>query len=459
MSNYGRSHYSPTTLAFPTLKIGRIRVIQQIPVCALDSISLAMALKIRMATLRRASVLSPVMTLAAFYTPMRHIYDNWVTFITEGIKEDENLATWTNNSDHNIEFFGQHVPNEHSFATIPAHSFRPYNKIWNRYFRLPTDDHARGALGSEGGLAGAGYGVIGDDDLLADDADTLKYGYPACQLPTVWNSGIHNYSVNESDRDVPTTGNVLDVVALQQIKARYGSLQERAFFAATDRYTDIMKAVYGTKTSHINIDADERSELLSMSDNYLGSQDTPIVDTSSAGKSTGQGYGEMMFGFPKKFFPEHGIITIMAVLRYPQIMTGETNPIMSKANPSYKELANDPRIMGNEPPEVLNPIDWFTQIAAFTSGDWGTVPFGQQFRTLPQGIVDSSYDELDGFPFLDASSLVRARNVFYCDPSSYDKIFQAPNQLGHAQVATENQWSIERLTPEAMDSIFVGANK
>ena len=457
MSSYGRSHYSPTTLAFPTMKIGRIRVIQQIPVAALDSISLAMAIKIKMATLRRASVLSPVMTLAAFYTPMRHVYDNWVDFITQGINEDQDLAGWTNRTQHNIEFFGQLVPNSTSFSTIPAHAFRPYNKIWNRYFRLPTDDD--GDLGGNGALRNQGYGVIGDDDLLATDADTLKYGYPACQLPTVWNSAIQNYAVDSHERNVPTTGNVLDVVALQQIKARYGSLQEREFFASTDRYTDIMKAVYGTKTSHINIDADQRSELLSMSDNYLGSADTPIVDTSSAGKMTGQAAGEMMFGFPKKFFPEHGVITVLAVLRYPQIVTGEVNPIMKLTNSSYKELANDPRIMGNEPPEILNPLKWFSHIAGFGSNNWGTVPYGQEWRTLPQGIVDTSYDELDGFPFLGAESLESGRNVFYCDPSIYDKIFMAPNQLGHAQVATENQWSIERLTPEAMDSIFVGANK
>ena len=453
MSNYGRSHYSPTTLTFPTGKIGRIRVIQQIPVSALDSISLAMAIKVRMATLRRASVLSPVMTLAAFYTPMRHIYSNWITFITEGIKEDETLASWTNRTGKPIEFFGQYVPANGSLATLPAHSFLPYNKIWNRYFRLPTDED-----GTLGNTSNRGYGIIGDNDLLATDKDTLKYGYPACQLPTVWNSGLQNYDVTDGDRDVPTSGNVLDVVALQQIKARYGSLQERAFFAATDRYTDIMKAVYGTKTSHINIDADERSELLSMSDNYLGSADTPIVDTSSAGKSTGQSQGEMMFGFPKKFFPEHGIITIMAVLRYPQVIQGEVNPLMKKANPSYKELSNDPRIMGNEPPTGLNSFDWFSASTGSFS-TWGTVPFGQEWRTLPQGIVDSSYDELDGFPFLGPQEVGKLRNIFYCDPSSYDSIFMAPNQLGHFQMATENQWSIERLTPEAMDSIFVGANK
>ena len=452
MSSYSRQHYSPTTLTFPTLKIGRIRVIQQIPVSALDSISLAMAIKVKMATLRRASVLSPVMTLAAFYSPMRHLYDNWTTFITEGINEDENLATWVNRQTNPIEFLGQYIPNSGTEATVPAHTFRPYNKIWNRYFKLPSDDGSL-IFGTDG------YGEIAEDSLLDADKDTLKYGYPACQLPAVWNSGILNYDVADSERDVPTTGNRLDVTELQQVKAKYGSLMEREFFAKTDRYTDIMKAIYGTKTSHINIDADERPELLSMSDNYLGSADTPIVDQSGAGKSTGQSAGEMMFGFPKKFFPEHGIISVVCVLRYPQIVVGEVNPLMRLGNPSYKALANDPRIMGNEPPEQLIAQHYFSKRDTIYNGNWGQVPFGQPWRTLPQGIVDSSYDELDGFPFLGEGNLTRAQNIFYCDPSQYDKIFMAPNQLGHAQMATENQWSIERLTPDAMDSIFVGANK
>ena len=453
MSGYGRQRYQPTTLTFPTGKIGRIKVIQQIPVSALDTISLQMAIKVKMATLRRASVLSPVLTLAAFATPLRHIYSNWTDFITQGINEDQTLASWTNRTGKPIEFFGQYVPASGVNATIPAHaSPRVYNKIWNRYFRLPTDED--GTLAKTGNT---GYGVIAEDALLDTSADTLRWGYPACQLPTAWNSGLQNYDVGSADRAVPAT-NTLDVVDLQQIKAKYGSLQERAFFAATDRYTDIMKAVYGTKTSHINIDADERSELLSMSDNYLGSADTSIVDQSGAGKSTGQGYGEVLFGFPKKFFPEHYIITIVAVLRYPMCIQGEVNPLMKKANPSYKEFANDPRIMGNEPPSFINSHDWFSSHTGHGI-DWGTVPYGQEWRTLPQAIIDSSYDELDGFPFLGPEEVGKIRNIFYCDPSSYDSCFMAPNQLGHFQMATENQWNIERLTPEAMDSIFVGANK
>ena len=453
MSSYSRQHYSPTSLCFPTLKVGRIRTIQQIPVFALDSISLKMALKVKMATLRRASVLSPVITLAAFFQPMRHLYSNWVEFITEGINENQTLANYQNRQSHPIEFIGQYVPNSGYHSTIPAHAGPlAYNNIWNRYWRLPSDE------GTLANLRDTGYGEIDGDELLATDADTLKYGYPATQLPTAWNSALQNYRVGDDERQVPAT-NTLDVVELQQIKARYGSLQERAFFASTDRYTDLMRSVYGTKQSHINIDADQRPELLSMSDNYLGSQDTPITDTASAGKSTGQGYGEMMFGFPKKFFPEAGVITIQAVVRYPQIVVGEVNPHMAVSNPSYKSFSNDPRIVGNEPPEEINPAEWFSNAPTLSSINWGIAPFGQSLRTLPAGIVDSSYEKLDGFPFLTADNLITARNVFYCHPEDYDAIFQAPNQLGHSQVATENQWSIERLTPDAMDSIFVGTNK
>ena len=457
MANYPRQTYQPVSLSFQPLKIGRIRVLQQIPVAALDSISLNMAIKIKMATLRRASVLSPVMTLAAFYTPMRHIYSRWTEFITEGINEDINLETWTNTTGKAVEFLGQYIPATGLRNTIPLHTIAPYNKIWNRYWRLPTDDNADKRLG---GVRNAGIGKLDGTDFVDTNDDTLHYGAPACQLPTQWNSGLNNYDVTESDRQVDASANQLDVVDLEQVKARYGSLQERAFFAATDRYTDIMAAVYGTKKSAINIDADERSELLSMSDNYLGSNDTAIVDQSGAGKSTGQAGGELMFSIPRKFFPEHGVITIMACLRYPQMIHGEVNPLMAIPNPSYLKLSNDPRLMGNQPPEALNPREWFANLSSGSNtNDWGTIPYGAEWRALPAGIIDSVYDDLDGFPFLGPEALLNGKNVFYCDPSAYDKLYMAPSQLGHAQVATENQWNIKRLTPEAMDSIFVGAGK
>ena len=456
MANYPRQVYQPTTLSFQPLKIGRIRVLQQIPVAALDSISLKMAIKVKMATLRRASVLSPSMTIAAFATPFRHIYENWVDFITQGINENLNLAQWQNTTGKNIEFLGQYIPATGIRNTIPLHTIAPYNKIWNRYWRLPTDDNADKTLG---GIRGAGIGKLDGTDFMDTTDDTLRYGAVACQMPCQWNSGLQNYDVSAADREVDISANRLDVVDLQQVKAKYGSLQERAFFAAEDRYTSIMRAVYGTKTSHINIDADERSELLAMSDNYLGSNDTAIVDQSGAGKSTGRTGGEIMFSIPPKFFPEHSVITIMAVLRYPQIIQGEVNPLMAIPNPSYLKIGNDPKLMSNQPPEALNPREWFANIPASNSNDWGTVPYGAEWRSLPQGIVDSSYERLDGFPFLGPEALHAGKNVFYCEPSFYDKIFMAPNQLGHAQVATENQWNIKRLTPEAMDSIFVGAGK
>lgn len=442
-----RYTYTPSTLSFQTLKIGRLKCLQQIVVNAGDSISLSMGQVARLSPLRRSQIAEPECHIAAFYTPMRHVYPNWVEYITEGIDEGQNLDTIAGTSANNIgagglEFLGQSLTPE----PMAAHLLRPYNQIYRRYYRYPNNSNTLANGNTD-------IGVVPDDAIQAGSS---KYGYRCCHLPNVWNSALQSFDLNDADRNVAITNNKLDITKLNQQRARYSSEMAREFFASTDRYKDILRLVYDT--GQINIDADQRPELLTHNENYIGGYDIDATDTNSIGKAVSKGQKTGTFGFPKKFFPEHGVITIVALIRYPTFTTSEKSPLM-EANLPYKIFGGDPAIIGNEPPVEINAIEWigYANVAnQINSKVQGVIPYGQEWRTLPEALIDNSFIDLQGFPFV---KLWEEQDPYYIDSEIYDSIFQSPGQLGHAQISAKLNWDIERVVPYPMSSIMAGGKK
>lgn len=440
-----RTKYDLTSLVFQVLKTGRLQTLQQIPVNAGDSISLSAGVLSTLTPLRRRNVVQPEMLLGAFFVPHRHVYSNWVDYLTDGLNESETLSSWANPSaQHSINFLGQTIPVN---TSVPAHIKYSYSQVYRRYFRYPNNDtHFRGSLSGSPSVI-SDIGVVDDDEVQESNKDTFDYGYRCVHLPTVWNSSLASYGLEDEDREATTTNSKLDLAQLEQAKAKFGNLQAREFWASTDRYKDVLKLVYGT--GQVNIDADQRPELLATTRYYIGGQDVAATDTSSIGKQVGIGQDASVFGFPRKFFPEHGTIITLALMRYPQLFYNEVQPLNKIINPEYKLFGGDPGIISHEPPVDIDGSDYFSQLAS--ASIIGKIPYGQEWRSLPQAVIHEQYNNVTGFPFYRSD-----RSPIYIGSNDYDSIFQT-SQLGHCQVSGKFRWDIKRLIPPAKSSVMVGA--
>ena len=97
----------------------------------------------------------------------------------------------------------------------------------------------------------------------------------------------------------------------------------------------------------------------------------------SMGSSVGRNESVIRHGFPRKFFPEHGVIITVMTARFPDLCINENPWLASKATPTYEEIACDPTVLGDMKPESVNIADFFNSASAAGSG---YMPAGEQFR-------------------------------------------------------------------------------
>ncbi len=293
-----RSRYDLRHFSFVPLLCGRLQTLFQFQVFAGDSLDLRSFQVCRLSPLRRYMVVEPALELFAFYIPSRHIYgDLWIDFISQGIDESVTLPSYPfPNSTGNAGYLGFRSREGHSY---PAESIDGYNQIWNRYFRVPSDNSSS-----------IGFGEL-PNGFLTIGGKAWEYGHRCAYPKTIYNTGLVS-NLQDADYQVPSEG-VLDVRELEQVRARYGSEQARNFFANTDRYRDFLKLIYGKGSGKINIDADQRPELLMHHHAHVGGGDVNGTGDTNLGNYTGKGIGGEHFGFPRRFFPESGRIWLMAL--------------------------------------------------------------------------------------------------------------------------------------------------
>ena len=135
-----RSKFDLSHFCFQAGKIGRLQTLSVIPTLPGDSISININGNTRLAGLRRSLITDAAMDLFAFYIPHRHVYpgrgqDNlWLKLIREGITSDVTLPTTTLNKTY--QCLGQRELS----GVVPKWRADPYDRIYNRYFKHPTDE-------------------------------------------------------------------------------------------------------------------------------------------------------------------------------------------------------------------------------------------------------------------------------------------------------------------------------
>ena len=419
---YDLSHYS-----FQTGRIGSLMTLSHIPIIAGDRMELDLNGIFRLSPLRRNLTVDCRCDLFAFYVPYRHIYgDNWINFMKQGLDETVTFAT-VDASTVIQPYLGTAL-----FGVLPLWLVAGYNRIWNRYFRHPTDD--------AGEVADTAFPTAGNGQ---------RYGRECAHLPAIWNTPIES-EVDSSDLQVSTAGDVLDLTELAQQKARLVTERRREFFS--QRYRDVLARTYGTS---VNVDADERPEVVMRNSFWMSGYDVDGTADATLGTYSGKAAGVGNLRIPRRRFNEHGTLWIMALLRFPPIHELEAHYLSQKSQPTYKEIAGDPEVLANEPPATVSLADHFTNVNAVGfSTDVGVAPYAQWYRMHPNH-VHFDYDAVNGFTFL-SGGLNSKAVARYISATAYDEVFQTL-QLAHWQCQTRLDVVADRVVPPVDASIFAGS--
>ncbi len=419
-------------------RIGHLQTLSRIPVLAGDSLQVRSRNIMRLSALRRNLTTDATVDYLAFYVPHRHIYgDDWEDMIKEGIASVRVMPSLAIGS--GSFYMGQTM--DALSGSWAKDIFAGYNRIWNRYFRFPKltpeiDDLYTGT--------GVPTGHTALNSPLTGSINQRTYGFNCARLKTPWTTGIIPTLV-PADREVPSAS-VLDIVDLERTKNYYKTKVDREWKAI--RYNDVLKNVFG---SGVNIDADERPEMIWRKTVDLSGYDINGTGDVSLGTFAGKSIASHDFGFPRKFMPEHGTVWIMCLVRFPTIGSREINPTTNSAQ-TYKVLAGDARVVESEPPVANNLDVWMSSPAAATP--IGTIPYGQEFRHMPNNI-NYLYEALNGYPFLIPSRFNTHVKAVYVGELDYDTVFQS-QQLGHWQTQSTIMATVFRNYPSAGKSLYAG---
>jgi hypothetical protein len=424
MYPYDLSHYS-----FQASKIGRLMTLSTIPIVAGDEMQVNLAGVFRLSPLRRNLTVDAKVDLFAFYVPYRHIYgDTWIDFMKDGQDANPTLATVeVPSGGPNAAYLGASY-----MGDIPAWLPNGYIRIWNRYFRVPTDDNA----------------ILAEDQILGGPLDDrIDWGQECAYLPTIWNTGV-DPTVDSSDIELDVSGGDLDLLALARQKYRLRTERRREFYGR--RYNDILRTVWGTT---VNIDADERPELIARQSLWMSGYDVDGTDDATLGQYSGKAAMVGNFRMPRKRFAEHGTLWFMCLVRFPTLHLDEVHYLTRQAAPNYVEIAGDPEVLESRHPTAVDAQLHF-QDGVTSLDDVGIYPYAQWYRAQANHI-HPYFQHLDGYPFIEGN-LTSKDTIRYIQPGAYDKVFQT-TQLGHWQSQIRIDVAANRCIPPVERSIFAGS--
>lgn len=382
-----RSTVDLSNMCFQTGRLGRIMPLNVLPVVAGDSISCTFKGVLRLSPTRANVILDPHIDVASFFIPMRHVYDQdgatWEDFIKADVRSTIELKSYAPTLAPGSGAIALHHMNwlpwpVGASQTIPAWGIVPYYQIWNRYFRLPK-------LIGEDGTDPLPERKI--DEYAFDIQDV--YGFPAARLPTIY--GLrHGHSSQE--HDVPAAEDTMALTDFAAQCAKYYRDQQEDW--SVTYYDDLISERWKGNT---NIDADRRPEIVAHNMQTLKGFNTYGTTVDAAEQVIGRFEGVVGHGWPRRFFPEHGTIWTLMVVRIPDVCSNEQHYLWKKGgSATYKELACDPIVVETSPPEEVNINEFFVT----SNSDKGWIPHSEWWRCQPN-IVGRNWtrgEESKGYP-------------------------------------------------------------
>lgn len=435
---YDLSHYSHVCG-----KIGRLQTISVIPTVAGDSFEIDLDGIVRLSPFRKEVVSETQVDLLAFYVPHRHVYgDTFVQMVRQGHDEAVTLPSFSLNAGERDACY---IGYSDAPASIPLWVIEGYNRIWDRYFRVPSFDPDANFQQYPTGTTQAAI-------------DYRRYGRLCARLPHPLVGGIQldnatawrDLNDNDSEFEGEMSGGkpVIDVRNIAFAQALYKSEIERTWFG--ERYNDILD-IWG---SSVNIDADQRPEMIWRETFNLSGADVDGHDDATIGSYIGKTVGRADMRIPRKYFPEHGAVWIMALLRFPLVHVGEAHLLMRTPNPTGQVMLGDPTVWAETPPVQQSYVDW---LGGYYSGSLITgfyEPYGSWYR-MHCSRIHRQFADIPGYPFSKVT-FTTPEELYYHQPTDYNDVFQT-SQLGHWQIHSMVRINALRHIPDPKMSIFAGA--
>ena len=219
-----------------TGEIGRLQTLNVINVVAGDIFKLNYDAQFRLSRLRQALSIDCIIDLFSFYSPYRHTYgDDWINLVKDGPDGSVTLSSFTTPADNiNVMCLGGDIlPN----TTIPDYRWKPYNEIYNWFFRNPnlTPEITSDYYPSTSGFP---TNHNGNNSPLFNDNEQKKYGYRCGRKKRMFTVGM-DASVDSTDwtyaAPVATTANI-SLLDLARQKAQLK--RERKIDYTGNRYYD-----------------------------------------------------------------------------------------------------------------------------------------------------------------------------------------------------------------------------
>lgn len=415
-----RSVHDLSSLIFTAGKIGRLQTLATHPVIAGDSYENTIAGSLRLASLRRGLAVDSKVDIISFFVPHRHIYgDEWTEFLKNGIQSTPLQATDVALANR-ANFLA--VKNSES-RTYPKWLRQGYKKIHDNYFKFPW-----------------GTSIVPEAfPITTLDADLGDFGAPVCHLKNIWSSPLP--PEREAARFyTPEANNTIDIMELNNQYAMLHTDEERSLFM--QRYRDVVKG-FGGSTHY---EADERPHMLMRSEFWASGYDVDGTDQTSLGQFSGRVQQAFSHKIPRFFVPEHGTIWTVACVRFPPTHTREQHYLIQNPNSTYAQIAGDPVINANMPPQKLKPENFFD---GNSGSDTNRMAWGQWYREHPDH-VHPLYEDVDGFPFLSSPQAFNEL-ALYAQSLDYDGMFQT-DQLGHWNMQARSNCTVMRSMPSTRDS-------
>ena len=433
-----RQRYDLSHKVMQALKIGRLQTVARIPTVPGDSLSLSVNAFIRLNQLRRPVPFDLRCDLFAFWLPLRWTYTALKEMITTGDNPATSFTTAT--MEEGVRACSL-LANGLVLSQLPRHIRDDYIRIWNHYFRNPSDPELT--------YVDATYG--------ATQTDNEWYGLPCGAMKTMPTALRYNYDPLQdhliSTADMPASEGHYEI-DVRQVPQQLAKWREEMFREWTGkRFEEVHENLWGVAPPS---DAAQVPISLGRSERWFSSTDVNGTAGDDLGKVVGKSVTAARLRCPRKFFREHGTLWAFMLIRPHPVFASERHYLDDVEHMrQYSALASTPEGAVQLPVE-LTFADLFWDGDASVKAGW--CPNNQWYRTHPSyahyqlsGDFDSITEEsIDAGwePRLTPTTPQALSRV-----ADYSDMFETL-AAGHGKAFCNNSVQVDRLTNDAMASIM-----
>ena len=319
-----------------SMELGRWQCLRQEWMTAGEVITPTLKGWIRLSQLREPMATDVQVTMAAFYTPMRYLWDGWLDYIKEGVDSTATIPTRAlpTGEGQTVAWDSLGLGDVRPSDVIAKHWTDNWRRIWWWYMRFPDDTEA-----------------LDPYDYGAASNDILRYGRKAVSLESLATRLRREPSLDGNDFEL-TTKNAgsgrekFDLRDLGQLQARLSSEVTRDWYAR-DRYQEVMNEIWHT---NVGENPEERPFLVGHHEGWMSGRDLAAMDGDNLGAVAGAMKVDIAHSFGPILAPEHGVLSYWMTLRIPPVYAEHSSFLATTDDWRHEDWTGEPGLLASRPP-------------------------------------------------------------------------------------------------------------